>query len=206
MNFGLADLQAVLGLIGRTAWSAAWYAKWNILNIRPEALGLEINRVFNDRRNRHNLPDSLLQNPILTAIQNKQHNYVLTQCYPEGAPLYPSTPSGYATHIGAGITVLKFFFDPKHEFEFYIPDNDGFELKWTGKKTTVGEELDKLASNIGFGRMWAGVNFEMDITSGLKRGEKVALTCLSEFIQRYSGPIEIPIKRFNEKVVIIKKI
>jgi hypothetical protein len=101
--------------------------------------------------------------------------------------------------MGAGVTILKFFFDVQHELEVYEPDPDGNELLLTEQRTTVENELHKLACNIGFGRKWAGVNYHADVISGLKRGEKVALSCLQDLVHRYPMPIQVTIARFNTK-------
>jgi hypothetical protein len=197
INFGEPDLHATLGIVGRSALAGAWYVKWNSLFLRPEAFSLEIDRVFNDGRNRHHISNVLLSNPIIKRTK------ILSQVYPEGAPLSPSTPSGQATYMGACITVLKFFYQTDYSIPCYEPTIDGSSLVQTPVMTTVEDELHKLAFNIGYGRMWAGVNYSSDITSGLKRGQKVALACLADLVQRYSEHISITINQFNGKPIII---
>jgi membrane-associated phospholipid phosphatase len=200
LNFGEPDLQAILGLVGRSALSSAWYVKWNSLFLRPEAFSIEVDRVFNDGRNRHHISSTLLSNPILKRTK------ILSQVYPEGAPLSPSTPSGHATYMGACITVLKFFYQTDYQIPIYEPSSEGNSLIRTDQMTTVQEELHKLAFNIGYGRMWAGVNYAMDVISGLKRGQKVALSCLSDFVQRYPEPVTITIHQFNGKPITITNV
>ena len=53
------------------------------------------------------------------------------------------------------------------------------------KRMTVGSELDKLASNVAYGRSWAGIHFRSDNEAGLKLGEEVAIATLREHAQRY---------------------
>jgi hypothetical protein len=44
-----------------------------------------------------------------------------------------------------------------------VPSDDGLSLRpWRGEPLTVGEELNKLAFNMAFGRDTAGVHFRRD--------------------------------------------
>lgn len=70
------------------------------------------------------------------------------------------------------MTVLKFFFDIKYELDVYQPDENGNELIKTGTKTTVGDELNKLGSNMAIGRNWSGVHYHMDAISGLNEAKE----------------------------------
>lgn len=203
INFGRPDIQATTNMIGRNALSAAWYIKWNSLFLRPEAYGIEVERVFRDHRNKYGIPHELIDNGVINAIRSRNGTALLTQVYGEGSSLHPSTPSGRATVAGACVTALKFFFDTNYEMEVYEPDENGKHLVKTGMKTTVGQELDKLACNIGIGCCWAGVNYYNDVTSGIKLGEKAALSCLRDMIHRYPIHVEIPLHCFNEKITII---
>jgi membrane-associated phospholipid phosphatase len=204
VNLGKPDIQSLLTIIGRNALLAAWYIKWNTLFLRPESLGIEIERVFKDRSNRYRISPELLKNPILETLRSKNGNVLLPQAYPEGAPLHPSTPAGHAAIAGACATVLKFFFDNKYELDVYEPNHDGQSLLNTCKKTTVEDEINKLASNLGHGRMWAGIHYNMDIISGMKIGEKVAISCLKELIHRYPMDISVSFPSFNNKIITIE--
>lgn len=205
VDIGKADIQAITNIIGRNALLAAWYVKWNSLFLRPEALAIEVERVYRSNKNTYRISPELLRNPVLEAIRSRNGNVLLSQAYPEGAPLHPSTPSGHAALAGACVTVLKFFFDTKYELDVYEPDENGAELIKTGMKTTVGDELNKLASNMAIGRNWSGVHYHMDAISGLKRGEKVAISCLEDMMQRYPHELIISIPKFNGHIVTLKK-
>ena len=204
VNLGRADIQSILTIAGRSALLAAWYVKWSTLFLRPEALGIEVERVYRDNCNVHNIAPELLRNPVIEAVRSRNGNALLRQAYPEGAPLHPSMPSGHAAIAGACVTVLKFFFDTGHELDVYEPNENGTELIKTGRKTTVGDELDKLASNMSIGRNWAGIHYHMDAISGLKRGEKVAMSCLQELIRRYPQKISVSFPRFNGQIATIR--
>ncbi|MGI8747257.1 MAG: hypothetical protein ACR2J4_02745, partial [Deinococcus sp.] len=49
-------------------------------------------------------------------------------------------------------------------------------------------ELEKLAGNIGMGRLWAGVHWRTDHTRALRLGEEVALHLLREQKPMYHEP------------------
>jgi len=170
------------------------YHKWNSLFLRPEAYSIQIN---------NSICKEILMNPVMKKLKSINGNYLLTQVYPEASPLSPSTPSNAATVIGASVTVLKFFFDNNYELNVYEPDNDGQNLIDTKKKTCVGDELNKLAFNISFGRNWAGVNYIMDSIRGLKLGETIAISCLKDIIKYYPFKIKVMFQKFNNKSCII---
>lgn len=48
------------------------------------------------------------------------------------------------------------------------------------EQLTVNGEINKLASNIGLGRNFAGVHWRTDYSDGLRLGEAVALSILSD--------------------------
>jgi hypothetical protein len=107
---------------------------------------------------------------------------LLTSAYPEGSPAHPAYPAGHAVLSAAGITVLKAFFDES----FVLPDpvvvsRDGLSLqRFERGALTVGGELDKLATNVGMGRCFAGIHWRSDIDAGLRLGEDVAIRVLRE--------------------------
>jgi len=203
VNLGRADIQSILTIAGRSALLAAWYIKWNSLFLRPEALGIEVERVYRTSTNTYGISPELLRNPVIEAVRAQNGNALLSQAYLEGAPLHPATPSGHAAIAGACVTVLKFFFNVKHEFEVYEPTYDGSELIKNGQWTTVGDELNKLASNMGIGRNWAGIHYRMDAIRGMKLGERVAISCLQDLIYRYPQKLAISFPRFNGKIITI---
>lgn len=203
VNMGKADILASLAMIGRNALLAASYVKWNSLILRPEALGIEVERCFREKNNKYDISSKLLNSPMLRYIKDHNTNCLLTQVYSEGSPLSPSNPSDHAVIAGACCTVLKFFFNTQHEFDVIEPDASGNQLSSAGKKTTVEDEINKLACNVCFGRMWAGVNYRMDAISGLKLGQKVAISCLKDLVNRYPINVRVDIIKFNDEIVTI---
>ena len=122
--------------------------------------------------------------------------YLLGQVFPEGSPVHPSCPSGHATAAGSCVTVIKALFDnqatisskvtpvkvdPTNPTQLIALQNEG-ELN-----LTVGSELNKLASNIAFGRNFAGVHYRVD-SAGIELGEQVAIRYLQDHACTYAEP------------------
>lgn len=88
---------------------------------------------------------------------------LLPQCYPEGSPMHPSQGAMHSMAALACAALIKALFNEAHILE-------------SGR--TVGEEIDLLADNIGYGRLWAGVHRRADHTSIMKvaslMGQQVA--------------------------------
>jgi hypothetical protein len=106
---------------------------------------------------------------------------LLPQVYPEGCPTHTAYPAGHATIAGACVTILKAFF--KESFAVPAPvqsDATGSALLPYNGALTVGGELNKLASNISYGRDAAGVHWRSDGSEGLKLGEEVAIHLLRD--------------------------
>jgi hypothetical protein len=199
-----ADIISTLNIIADKAILSAFNMQWNTMFFRPEALGIEIERIYRNNSNEFLISPELLRNPVLKAIKSKNGNRLLSQAHYQGAPLHPSNHSEYAAIAGACITVLKFFFNTKCEIDIYAPDSDGKKLVNTGMKSTIEDELNKLACNIGISRMWAGVNYHKDIIRGLKLGEKIAINHLQCLLSKYPYDLNISFNRFNNKVVTLK--
>ena len=89
------------------------------------------------------------------------------------------------------MTILKWFFDEN----FVIPNplvttSDGLTtVTYTGTdagQITVGGELNKLASNVGFGRAFAGIHWRQDAEQGMILGETVAIDLLRNQAHLYN--------------------
>src|SRR5690606_27459767 len=70
VNLGIFNIHSILGIVGRNSLLAANYIKWNTLYIRPEALGIEIERIFKDGCNKYNISNELLRNRVLNAVRS----------------------------------------------------------------------------------------------------------------------------------------
>jgi membrane-associated phospholipid phosphatase len=196
-GFGTFGGPHVLDLVARVsscALKACWAQKWLVhRRLRPEEFGA---RVHNTKTGAAAYPihEALLTSPVLDAVSRRHTSYLLPQAYPEGAPMHPSYPAGHAAIAGACATALKAVFHEPHVIaEPVMPSSTGLAIvPYSGyDRLTVGGELDKLASNIAFGRNIAGVHYLSDGIGGLKLGEEVALSVLRDmkdcFTQLFRG-------------------
>ena len=108
--------------------------------------------------------------------------------YPEGCPAHPSYPAGHAVIAGACVTVLKAIFDENFVIlNPVVASDDGLSLlPYSGPPLTLGNELNKLASNIALARDVAGVHWRSDGIQGLLLGEAVAISVLTDYRVTYN--------------------
>jgi membrane-associated phospholipid phosphatase len=134
--------------------------------------------------------NEILNSPVLNAVHQKYGSYLLPMGYPEGSPVHPAYPAGHAVFAGAGATILKAFFDET----FVIPaavvaSADGSTLDPYPGTLTVGNELNKLASNISIGRDAPGVHWRTDGLEGMHLGEAAAIALLQDMRHTYNEPL-----------------
>ncbi|WP_192498422.1 vanadium-dependent haloperoxidase [Halorussus halophilus] len=180
VNFGFFDaMDAVVSCLD-CALSAAWFHKWLLhRRLRPEKYGGRIHNQLTDEAD-YPIPDELLDSPVLDRIYDRHDSYLLPQVYPEGAPLHPAYPSGHAAVAGACATVIKAYFDESFVFDDPVRASaDGTQLRRDVEQDlTLRDEVDKLAANVAYGRVWATVHYASDARAGLRLGEQVALDLL----------------------------
>lgn len=181
-TFGAPYLVYLLAVVTQVALKVSWFQKWVVhRRLRPEKLA---GRVENHLAGRASYPlhEELLESRALAEIRRRHGTALLPQAYPEGSPTHPSYPAAHAVIAGACATVLKACFDESYP----IPDPvvataDGLALDpYRGPALTLGGELDKLATNIAYGRDFAGVHYRSDGAEGLKLGEAVTVAVLEE--------------------------
>lgn len=180
-TYGAPAVIAMINTACETALKAACYQKWMVhLRLRPEYFGFLVQDQIVNGKNFH-LNNQLISSPALTDIFGLYGTYLLPQMYPEGCPTHPSYPAAHAVIAGACITILKAFFNEN----FVIPSpvqpnvsNTGFD-PYVGT-LFVGNELNKLGSNIGMGRNFAGVHYRSDVIEGMKLGEKIGISVLTD--------------------------
>lgn len=181
VTFGAAHLLDLVARVASEALKAAWYQKWFVhRRLRPEAYSGLVHRVIQDGA-AYPLHASVLQSAVLPLIQGAYSTSLLPLAYPEGSPTHPAYPGGHATIAGACVTVLKAYF--KETFEIPAPvqaDALGNQLLVYPGALNVGGELNKLASNIGYGRDTAGVHWRSDEAPAFLLGEDVAIRLLRD--------------------------
>ncbi len=197
--FGTFGVPFFLGLIGEAAaraFKAAWYAKWFVHRaLRPDQYGGLVHMKLTGPKKNYPVDDRILTSMAVGETFSKFGSYLLPQAYPEAGPQHPSYPSGHATMAGACATILKAAFDGSAIFAV-LTDNtvvaasvDGSPPVPVGKDPglTIGGEIDKLASNIAFGRNFAGIHWRSDAEEGMRLGEAVALSILRDQGDNYPG-------------------
>ena len=191
ITFGFPMLEVLLAEVVARALKNAWFQKWFVHRMaRPEETGGLVHYTLTGAKT-YPLDKSLLSSKAVAATFARNGNYLLPLSYPEGCPQHPSYPSGHATAAGASVTILKWFFDEN----FVIPNplvttSDGLTtVTYTGTdagQITVGGELNKLASNVGFGRAFAGIHWRQDAEQGMILGETVAIDLLRNQAHLYN--------------------
>ncbi len=188
ITFGTPHILDWVAKAARVALEAGWFQKYLVhRRLRPEEFG---GRLHNHLTGAASYPinTELLNSQVVSQVHSKFGTYLLPQAYPEGCPTHPSFPAGHACMVGAGVTMLKAFFNE----EFVLPNpvvasSDGLSLiPYLGASLTIGVELNKLASNIALGRDAAGVHWRSDGIEGLKLGETVAIRIIQDYSKTYN--------------------
>jgi membrane-associated phospholipid phosphatase len=200
VEMGAPEILDMVARVGNASLRAAWFQKWNIhRRLRPEAYaGLVQN-------NPGLLHPQVISSHALAMIKAKYANSVLLPiACPEGSPTHPAYPAGHAAISGASVTVLKAFFKEDMVIPSpVVPTTDGSALQSINDQLTVGEELNKLASNISLGRDWAGLHYRSDGTQGILLGEQVAIAMLRDWRNAHPSFPKLTLKKFNGVVITI---
>jgi hypothetical protein len=207
VTFGPAEITDWLGRVTTAALKAAYCQKWMVhRRIRPEALGGLIHYSRLGTR-QYPVHESLINSRAVDAVFARTGSYLLPQAYPEGCPLHPSYPSGHAAIAGACSVVLKACFDGSMLLPGCLePNADGTSLvPCTDYSPTVGDEIDKLASNVAIGRSWAAIHYRSDNDAGLHLGEEVGISVLQDLASIYTEHFDgFSLKRFDGTDIRIK--
>jgi hypothetical protein len=183
-TFGLMYVQALLATgISNSVRASYWQKYFVHRTVRPEAYGgLAHHRLANGVSD-YPLHDNFLKSEALDRSKAKYGTYLLSQTYPEAAPLHSTYPGG-ATGVGAvTATILKAFFDESRVIANPVqpdPADPTRLVPYNGPPLTVGGELNKLAVNFGFGRNWAGIHWRSDASASMALGEEVAIGMLRD--------------------------
>lgn len=191
VTYNNPDLCYLISMAAEVALRTAWYFKWQVhRKLRPEVVGFYVHEQETGAQN-FGLNEELMNSDVLSAIFAYNASvpanagigtYLLPMAYPEGSPTHPSYPAGHATVAGACATILKAFFNEDFVIPNAIEPNVGNTalIAYTATPLTVGNELNKLASNIALGRDFAGVHYRSDGLASLMLGEQIALALLED--------------------------
>ncbi|CAN0098562.1 unnamed protein product [Discosporangium mesarthrocarpum] len=206
-TFGMSHLFKLIGQ-SETFQRNSWYQKWNVHRfLRPEAMAGLVHHTLTGTKE-YPLHESLLDNDTLMnkiGWHNDEQNhhagetYLLPMTNREGSPAHPSYPAGHSVSNGAYATILKAFIGfEKGEMCFtdpVVPDDDGTHLEAyyplpdeicinkygeTVNGLTLEGEINKMATNVAFGRSMMGVHFRCDNTEGMHLGEVAAIRMLQQ--------------------------
>lgn len=212
VSYGIVEMSYLLGVALETAMKAAWYQKWLVhLRPRPEFLGF-LAAIQTAGAAGIPLHSDLINSTGLADTNTTFGSYLLPQMYPEGSPTHPAYPSGHATIAGACTTILKAFFNESYildssTFQPKKPDSTGANLlDYNDTTLSIGDELNKLATNCGMGRNFAGIHYRTDCIEGMLLGEKIAISILKEegFLKN-SNFQGFSLTKFNGETITIGK-
>jgi hypothetical protein len=185
-TFGVPYLKAILAAVSSRALKAQWFQKWYVHRaLRPEAYGGLVDLKIRNVKPDYPIHSDVLSSDAVARTFSNNGTYLLPMEFHEGCPQHPAYASGHATVGGACVTILKAFFDETQVIQNpVVPTDDGLSLvAYTGNDAsllTVGGELNKIASNVAFGRNIAGVHWRTDAEEAMKLGEAVAISILRD--------------------------
>jgi hypothetical protein len=189
-TFGAPHIKTIVAEVSTRALKAVWFQKWFVhRHLRPEAYGGLVHNAYSNVPQEVSLPSSMLNCDAVGRCFTGYGSYLLPHAFPEGCPQHPSYGQGHATVAGACTTIIKAFFDESWEIPNpVVPSEDGVHLHpYDGPDAlTVGNELHKLASNIGLGRNHAAVHFRSDYQQAILLGEQVAVSILQDQLAGYN--------------------
>ena len=204
---GGPDILSAVADVAHGALRTTWNLKYNTtMRIRPEVHAQRIQFVHAGDNNTivDNVPglstiynnivngNLAANNKILHRVFTNQQNLYLKLQYQEGSPTHPSLPAGHAVVAGACCTVLKAMLTT-HDVGGNLTawedggriaqhSTDGSSLEaytdYDKNNMTVVGEINKLASNVSFGRDFAGVHVRSDGHCGMLAGEEFAMSYL----------------------------
>ena len=208
ITLGNKNLLTLLAQASLLAQKASYYQKWQVhRRARPESFGGRIDVHLSGHKS-YDIDSTILHSEVLARTKAMNGTYLLPMAYPEGCPTHPSYPAAHAVNAGACATILKAFVNENYEIQRPVEASaDGVRLDpWRGEALTLGDEIDKLASNIARARDAAGVHFRSDSISGLKLGEAVAIGLLADYSRTYSERFDgFALTRFDGAKVRISK-
>lgn len=206
-SFAAAYLQGLLPLGVSRGIRAAYWLKWFVhRTLRPEAYGGLVHQRLANQVG-YPLHASILQSEAVSRSRQKHGTFLLSHAYPEGAPIHSSYPGGASVSASVQVTLLKAFFDENTPIPNPVqpdPLDPTKLIPYTGPTLTVGGELNKLATNLGVGRNWAGIHWRSDAAASLALGEEVAISLLRDEKRTFAEPFEgFRFTRFDGSTVVI---
>jgi hypothetical protein len=192
-TWGLPFIQSLVPLSASIEIRANYWQKWHVhRTLRPEAYGGLIHNHLT-KKAEYPVHQDILNSQALDRSFKRNGTYLLSTAYPEGAPNHSSYPGGASSAASVNATILKAFFDENYVIPNPVqpdPKDPTKLIPYTGEPLTVGGELNKLATNVGQGRNWAGIHFRSDAASSLPHAEEVAIAILRDQRNTFFEPFD----------------
>jgi hypothetical protein len=197
-TFGAPHLKTIVAEVSQRALKAVWYMKWFVhRHLRPEEYGGLVHMTKTGQAS-YPIHSDVLNSQALERVFAAHGSYFMPHAFPEGCPQHPSYGQGHATVAGACATIVKAWFNDTTPL-VEIPgitisqaSEDGSSLvPYSGadaSQLTIGGEMNKLAANIGMGRVQAAVHWRYDYTDSLPLGEAVAISILNDMGRCWNEP------------------
>ncbi|KQV85540.1 twin-arginine translocation pathway signal protein [Rhizobacter sp. Root1221] len=183
-SWGTGYIQGLLTTATSRNIRANYWQKWFVQRtLRPEAFGGLVHQRLANGVSAYPLHADALGSEAIARSFAKFGTYLLSSAYPEGAPNHSSYPGGASSNAAVGATILKAFFDENHVIADPVqpdPSDPAKLIPYVGPPLTVGGELNKLATNLGTGRNWAGIHWRSDAASSLPQAEEVGIALLRD--------------------------
>jgi hypothetical protein len=195
VTFGNQHIYSLLQEVSILALRAVFYQKWFVHRaLRPEAYGGLVDLTIRGVTN-YPLHGDVLNSQAVRQVFSGYGSYLLPHANPEGCPQHPSYAAAHAVTSAAAATALKAVFDERYVIPnpMVASDDGQFLLPYTGNdadQITVGNELNKLASNIAVGRNIEAVHWRSDATHGLLLGEAAAISILRDQRSIFNEPFD----------------
>lgn len=204
-NKNILSMVAQAAIIGQ---KGAWYHKWLVhRQLRPESFAGRIENHLSKKKS-YDIHADILNCDAIARVMSANRTRLLPVAYAEGCPTHPSYPAAHAATAGACATVLKAFFNEDFVIRNPVEANaDGSALEpWQGQDLTLGNEINKLASNISLGRDAGGVHYRSDGIQGLLIGEDQAIGLLRDYSRTYNERFDgfVLTKFDGQKIKIVK--
>ncbi|HXR97931.1 MAG TPA: vanadium-dependent haloperoxidase [Terriglobales bacterium] len=193
-TFGAPHFLTLQAEAALRAMKAVFFQKWFVhRTLRPEAFGGLVHMSRTGRAS-YPLDASVFDSHAGAAVAARYGSFLLPQAFPEGCPQHPSYTQAHGGVAGACATILNAAFDGATPWSalganLQIASDDGLSLVAysgaDGEQVSVNGEIDKLCGNIALARNFAGVHWRADYEQGLRLGEAMALSVLSDQRRTY---------------------
>lgn len=206
-SFAGAYFQSLLPLASSREIRATYWQKWFVhRNPRPEAFGGLVHHRLVSKAD-YPVHADVLNSQAAALSYRKFGTYLISSAYPEGAPNHASYPGGASSSAAINATILKAFYDENALFPNPVqpdPSDPTRLIPYVGPPLTIGGELNKLATNIGLGRNWAGIHWRSDAAASLPLAEELAIGLLRDEKLTFREPFEgFKFTRFDGSTVVI---